>query len=98
MKQQFQLPQILQKEQAGMVTRRKFILLISYSAEMEIVCQTEMAFEIGYLEKDVLENISKKAKKLSVKMSKYIASIKKSNISTKFTTIFKQYFRSCKNF
>ena len=47
---------------------------------MEIVCQTEIAFELGYLKKDAFENISKKAKKLSVKMSKYIASIKKSNI------------------
>jgi len=53
---------------------------ISYSSLMEIVCQTEIAFELGYLKKDVFENISKKAKKLSVKMSNYIASIKKSNI------------------
>jgi len=36
---------------------------------MEIVCQTGIAFEIGYLKTDVFENISKKAKKLSVKMS-----------------------------
>jgi len=42
---------------------------ISYSAEMEIVCQTETAFELGYLKKDVFDNISKKVKKLSVKMS-----------------------------
>jgi len=47
---------------------------------MEIVCHTEMGFELEYLKNDVFENISKKAKKLSVKMSKYIASIKKSNI------------------
>ncbi len=47
---------------------------------MEIVCQTEIAFELEYLKKDAFENISKKAKKLSVKMSNYIASIKKSNI------------------
>jgi hypothetical protein len=47
---------------------------------MEIVCQTEIAFELGYLKKDAFENSSKKAKKLSVKMSNYIASIKKSNI------------------
>ena len=46
-KQQFQLPLMLQKEQAGMVTRRKY-------------------FEKG--------------KKLSVKMSNYIAAVKKSNI------------------
>ena len=32
----------------------------------------ELAFELGYLKKDVFENISKKAKKLSVKMSNYI--------------------------
>ena|GEM_PF-513227 len=51
---------------------------ISYSSLMEIVCQTEIAFE--YLKKDVFEKISKKAKKLSVKMSNYIASIIKSNI------------------
>jgi len=38
---------------------------------MEIVCQTEIAFELGYLKKDIFENISKKAKKLSV-MSNYI--------------------------
>jgi hypothetical protein len=44
---------------------------------MEIVCQTEIAFEFGYLTKDAFENISKKAKNLSVKMSKYIASIKR---------------------
>ncbi len=30
---------------------------------MEIVCQTEIAFELGYLTKDAFENISKKAKK-----------------------------------
>ncbi len=53
---------------------------ISYSSLMEIVCQTEIAFELGYLKKDAFENISKKAKKLSVKMSNYIASIKKNNI------------------
>ncbi len=53
---------------------------ISYSSLMEIVCQTEIAFELGYLKKDAFENISKRAKKLSVKMSNYIASIKKSNI------------------
>jgi len=47
---------------------------------MEIVCQTEMGFELEYLKKDVFENISKEAKKLSVKMSNYIVSIKKSNI------------------
>jgi len=53
---------------------------VSYSSLMEIVCQTELAFELGYLTKDAFENISKKAKKLAVKMSNYIASIKKSNI------------------
>ncbi len=47
---------------------------------MEIVCQTEIAFELGYITKDAFENISKKAKKLAVKMSNYIASIKKNNI------------------
>jgi len=47
---------------------------------MEIVCQTEIAFELGYLKKDEFENISKKAKKRSVKMSNYIAAVKKSNI------------------
>jgi len=47
---------------------------------MEIVCQTEISFELGYIKKNVFENISKKANKLSVKMSNYIASIKKSNI------------------
>jgi hypothetical protein len=47
---------------------------------MEIVCQTEIAFESGYLTKDVFENISKKAEKPAVKMSNLIASIKKSNI------------------
>ncbi len=38
--------------------------------------------EIYQLSKELVkdENISKKAKKLSVKMSNYIASIKKSNI------------------
>ena len=46
------------------------------SSLMEIVCQTKIAFELGYLKKDVFENISKKTKKLSVKMSNYIASIK----------------------
>ncbi len=35
---------------------------ISYSSLMEIVCQTEIAFELGYLKKDAFENISKKAK------------------------------------
>jgi len=53
---------------------------ISYSAEMEIVCQTEIAFELKFLKKDIFEDISKKAKKLPVKMSNYIVSIKKSNI------------------
>ena len=53
---------------------------VSYSSLMEIVCQTEIAFELGYLTKDAFENISKKAKKLAVKMSNYIASIKKRNI------------------
>jgi len=53
---------------------------ISYSSLMEIVCQTEIAFELGDLKKDAFDNISKMAKKLSVKMSNYIASIKKSNI------------------
>ena len=53
---------------------------VSYSSLMEIVCQTEIAYELGYLNKDAVEDISKKAKKLSVKMSNYIASIKKSNI------------------
>ena len=56
------------------------LINISYSCLMEIVCQTEIAFELKYLNKDVFENISKKAKKLSLKMSNYIASIKKSNI------------------
>ena len=53
---------------------------ISNSFLMENVCQTEIAFELRYLKKDVFEIISKKAKKLSVKMSNYIASIKKCNI------------------
>jgi len=54
---------ILQKEHAGIVARKKYILLIlSYSSLMKIVCQTEIAFELGYLKKDVFENISKKAK------------------------------------
>ena len=35
---------------------------VSYSSFMEIVCQTEIAFELGYLTKDAFENISKKAK------------------------------------
>ena len=30
---------------------------------MEVVCQTEIAFELGYLPKDAFKNISKKAKK-----------------------------------
>jgi len=47
---------------------------------VEIVCQTEIAFELGYLKKDVFENISKKAKKPSIKISNYFASIKKNNI------------------
>ena len=42
---------------------------ISYSPLIEMVCQTEIAFELGYLKKDVFEDISKKAKKLSVKMA-----------------------------
>jgi len=46
---------------------------------MEMVCQTEIAFELGYLKKDVFE-ISKKAKKLLAKMRNYIALLKKSNI------------------
>ena len=61
---------------------------------MEIVCQTEIAFELGYLTKDAFENISKKAKKLAVKMSNYIAAIKKSNISTTFQPHLQQYFNS----
>jgi len=32
------------------------------SSLMEIVCQTEIAFELGYLKKDAFENILKKAK------------------------------------
>jgi four helix bundle protein len=36
---------------------------VSYSSLMEIVCQAEIAFELGYLTKDAFENISKKAKK-----------------------------------
>ena len=73
---------------------------ISYSSLMEIVCQTEIAFELGYLKKGIFENISKMAKKLPVKMSNYIASIKKATFKpyfNHFTTIFKQYYRSCKN-
>jgi four helix bundle protein len=35
---------------------------VSYSSLMEIVCQTEIAFELGYLTKDAFENISKMAK------------------------------------
>ena len=53
---------------------------VSYSSLMEIVCQTEIAFELEYLSKDTFEAISKKAKKLAVKLSNYIASIKKCNI------------------
>ena len=57
------------------------LINISYSCLMEIVCQTEIAFELlGCQKKDVFEYISKKGKKLSVKMSNYVASIKKSNI------------------
>jgi len=55
---------------------------------MEIVCQTEIAFELGYLKKDVFENISKKVKKLSVKMSNYIASIKKAILKPYFNHIY----------
>ena len=54
---------------------------------MEIVCQTEIAFELGYLTKDAFENISKKAKKPAVKMSNYMAANKKqyfNYISTTF--------------
>jgi len=32
-----------------------------------LFAKTEIAFEIGYLKKDVFDNISKKAKKLMVK-------------------------------
>jgi len=39
--------------------------------------QTKIAFELGYLKKDVFEDISKKAKKTIRKKSNYIASIKK---------------------
>lgn len=35
---------------------------IPYSSLMEIVCQTEIAFELSYIKKDAFENISKKAK------------------------------------
>jgi len=35
---------------------------VSYSSLMEIVCQTAVAFELGYLTKDAFENISKKTK------------------------------------
>ncbi|WP_218054491.1 four helix bundle protein [Anaerophaga thermohalophila] len=35
---------------------------VSYSSLMEIVCQTEIALELGYLTKDAFENISKMAK------------------------------------
>jgi len=55
---------------------------------MENVCQTEIAFELGYLKKDVFENISKKAKKLPVKMSNDIASIKKATFKPYFNYIY----------
>ena len=71
---------------AGILPKAKLFneVNVSYSSLMEIVCQTEIAFELGYLTNDAFENISKKAKNLAVKMSNYIASIKKSNISTTF--------------
>ena len=53
---------------------------ISYSSLMEIVCQTEIAFELGYINKYVFENISKKVKKTISKNGNYIALLKKSNI------------------
>ncbi len=56
---------------------------ISYSSLMEVVCQTEIAFDLGYLKEEEFESISKKSKKLAVKMSNYITSIKKMQQSNK---------------
>ena len=68
---------------------------------MEIICKTGIAFELGYLKKDVFENILEKGKKTIGKNEQlYCVNQNKqhlNHISTTFTTIFKQYFRYCKN-
>lgn len=48
---------------------------IAYGSLMELVCQMEIAVELGYIEQSEYDGFIKMAKNLSVKMSNYLKTI-----------------------
>lgn len=48
---------------------------IAYGSLMELVCQMEIALEIGYIEQSEYDGFIKKTKNLSVKMSNFVRTI-----------------------
>lgn len=52
---------------------------ISYASLMELVCQTEIALELSYIEQSEYEELIKMATNLSVKMSNFHRNIEKKN-------------------
>lgn len=50
---------------------------ISYGSLMELVCQMEISLELGYIDQSEYDEFIKKTRNLSVKMSNFIASIKR---------------------
>ena len=51
-------------------------LVIAYGSLMEIVCQVEIAHELGYISEEDCTSLTKMCKDLSVKLSNYKNSIK----------------------
>lgn len=54
---------------------------IAYGSLMELICQMEIALDLGYVEKETQDEFITKAKNLSIKLSNFKSAIEKTNRS-----------------
>jgi four helix bundle protein len=59
------------------VKEKVHFINISYGSLMELICQMEIAYELNYIYEEEYKQFSEMAKNLSVKMSNFIARIKR---------------------
>ncbi|MGD9667200.1 MAG: four helix bundle protein [Synergistaceae bacterium] len=52
---------------------------MAYGSLMELICQMEIALDLGYIEKETQDNFISKAKNLSIKLSNFKSVIEKSD-------------------
>lgn len=61
----------------GTIKDKVHFLNIAYGSLMELVCQMEIALDLGYVNREENERLISKAKNLSVKLSNFKTSIEK---------------------